>query len=407
MLINNIGRLVTMVPGEGREGVLGVIENAAVRIGRGRISWVGSQGDIPAVEGDEGVIDAKGGVVLPGLVDCHTHIVHAGTRQHEFNLRSQGKSYREIAAAGGGIMSTVRATRGASFEDLYRSASERIGEATRRGATAVEIKTGYGLDPVAEKKMCDVIARLQQKNEADVFGTFLGAHIVPEEYKNRRGDYVRLVVDEMLPAVSASDAISGCDVFVEDIAFTKDEARAIAGAARNLGLALHLHVDQFSDGGGAKLAAELGAASASHLDYTNAAGMRAMAGAGVVAVVLPGASFFAGGGRYPDCRKMIDRGVDVAIATDYNPGTSPCLDLMLNASTAVTQTGMTCDEALLAITRNGAKALRLTDRGSISKGGRADLVVFDAPDEYYLLYRYGANFTRTVVIDGRVAAAGK
>ena len=402
MLIKNIGRLVTMEPGPGREGSLGVIERAAVRVQGGLIAWVGRQRDLPSAKGAEDVIDAAGGVCLPGLIDCHTHIVHAGSRQQEFKLRSEGKSYQEIAAAGGGIMSTVRATRAATVDELYHAAARRADEMLRWGITTVEIKTGYGLEPEAEMKMVEVIRRLAHNHPIGTFGTFLGAHVVPVEYQARREEYVRLVVDQILPQAAASEVISGCDIFMEEIAFSPDEAREIALAAQALGLGLHLHVDQFGDGGGGELAGELRAQSASHLDYTNEKGLRAMAEKGVVAVVLPGASFFTGGSHYPDVRKMIDTGLAVAISTDYNPGTSPSLDLMLNASIAITQMGMTCDAVLAGITRHAATALSLSDRGVVAKGKRADVVVLDAPDEYYPLYRYGVNCTKEVIVGGQV-----
>lgn len=398
LLIKNIGRLVTMHPCAGREGALGVIEGAALRANGGVIEWIGPMRDAD-LKADE-VIDAEGGVVMPGLVDCHTHLVHAGSRQNEFRMRADGKTYREIAEAGGGIMSTVRATRGASAEDLCDQAARRADEALSRGMTTVEVKTGYGLDLATEIKMAEAIGRLGDMHAIDVMGTFL-AHIIPPESIDDRVKYVDMIVDEILPQVSAKKCISACDVFVEDIAFKPDEARAIARRAKGLGLAMHFHVDQFSDGRGAELAAEMGALSADHLDYASERGLAAMAMAGVVAVVLPGASFFAGRGHFPDARKMIAAGVKVAISTDYNPGTSPSLDLFLNASIAVTQMSLTCDEALMGITRHAAKALGLADRGFIDRGMRADLAIIDAPDEYFPLYRYGCNFVRTVVIGGK------
>jgi imidazolonepropionase len=400
LLITDIARLVTMDPQDGREGPLGAIAEAAVRVCDGRIAWVGRQAELPAVRSREDIIDARGGIVLPGLVDCHTHLVHSGSRQQEFNLRSQGKSYQEIAAAGGGIMSTVRATREASEDDLFESARGRALEALAHGITTIEVKTGYGLDVESEAKIARVIARLRSVVPQTIVGTQLGAHVVPPEYRDRREDYVRLVIEEMLPEAAVNGAFSACDIFVEEGAFTHDEARAIAAAGKALGLSLHLHVDQFADGGGAALAAELGALSADHLDHANDEGIRAMAVKGVVGVLLPGASLFAGRGRFPNARRMIDQGLRVALSTDYNPGTSPTLDLWLMATIAVTQMGCTCDEALLGITRNAATALGLVDRGSISVGKRADLIVLVAPDEYFPLYRCGARLVRQVIAGG-------
>ncbi|MFH0800299.1 MAG: imidazolonepropionase [Pseudomonadota bacterium] len=402
MLIKNIGRLVTLEPGAGREGILGVIEDAAVRVRSGKIAWAGPRKKLPDAADREAVVDADGGVVMPGLIDCHTHLVHAGFRQSEFNLRSQGKSYQEIAASGGGIMSTVEATRKAKLKELFASAEQRAMEALSHGTTAIEIKTGYGLDRTAEAKMTEAIRALAGRGPQRIVGTFLGAHVVPREFKGRRGEYLQHILDDMLPAAKKSGVISACDVFVEDGAYTADEARKIGAAARAMGLGMHLHVDQFSDVGGGELAAELGALSADHLDHTSEKGMRAMARAGVGAVVLPGASFFAGRGRYPDVRKMIDLGLKVAIATDYNPGTNPSLDLWMAATIAVAQMGMTCDEALVAVTQNAASVLGLTDCGRVAVGNRADLIILDAPDEYFPLYRYGTNFVSKVLVSGAI-----
>ncbi|MBT3181642.1 MAG: imidazolonepropionase [Deltaproteobacteria bacterium] len=399
LLIKNIGRLVTMEEGDDRDGKLGVILDAAVQIEEGKISWIGTSSESVNMNADD-VIDIGGQVVMPGLIDCHTHLVHAGSREDEFNLRSQGKSYKEIAEAGGGIMSTVRSTREASLEDLYDEVSKRADEAIRNGITTMEIKTGYGLDLATEIKMADAIGELDSSHPLEVYGTFLGAHIVPAEYKSRRSEYIDIVVSQMLPQIAKKEWITSCDVFIEDIAYSIDEARSIARAAKDLGLAIHLHVDQFGDGGGAKLAAELGALSADHLDHTSKKGMKLMAEGGVIGVVLPGASFFTGGGHYPDVRKMFENGMKVAIATDYNPGTTPSLNLMLNASIAVTQMGMTCDEALLGITRTAAEALGLAYRGVVAEGMRGDLIVLDCTDEYYPLYRYGENMISQVIIGG-------
>jgi imidazolonepropionase len=401
-LIKNISRLVTMEQDSGREGLLGVIEDAALLVEGGKIAWLGSGKDLPTAAKGADTIDARGCVVMPGLVDCHTHIVHAGFRQDEFDLRSQGKSYQEIAKAGGGIMSTVRATREAGEDDLFRSAAYRIGESLSHGVTTVEIKTGYGLDYDSEIKMAKTIDTLSRTSPVRVVGTFLGAHIVPPEYKGKRDEYVSLLVDRMIRDVARIDAIKACDVFVEEGAYSPEEARRIARAAKAVGLALHLHVDQFTDVEGGKLAAELGALSADHLDHLSDAGIDAMARAGVVGVCLPGASLFAGGGSFPSARRMIDRGLKVAIATDYNPGSTPCLDPWLMTTIATTQMGMSCDEALLGMTRHAAQALGLEDSGRLAKGLRADLVLIDAPDERFPIYRYGTNFVKAVMASGEI-----
>ncbi len=397
--ISNIGRLVTMEPGPGREGALGVIAGAALLIEGGRIAWLGRAAEFPSGVEVDREIDAGGRAVLPGLVDCHTHLVHAGTRQHELNLRSQGKSYQEIAAAGGGIASTVAATRKATAEELFGSARTRAMEALGRGITTIEVKTGYGLDAQSEAKMVEVIGRLRDELPVRILGTML-AHIVPQEFCERRTEYLQLWLGKMLVAAARSGVVEACDCFVEEGAFTKNEARAVIGAGKVLGLSGHLHVDQFRDGGGASLAAELRVLSADHLDHASEKGMKAMAAAGVVGVVLPGASLFAGKGRYPDARRMIDHGVRVAISTDHNPGTSPTLDLWLMATIAAAQMGMTCDEALLGITRNAALALGLPDEGRIAVGAPADLIILDADDEHLPLYRFGTNLVHQVFTAG-------
>lgn len=402
LLITNIARLVTMLPGAGREGSLGVICDAALRIVDGRIEWMGHFAELPEMREQEEILNAAGGIVMPGLVDCHTHLVHGGFRQNEFNLRSQGKSYRDIAEAGGGIMSTVRATRAASFDELLSSARLRANEALSHGITTIEVKTGYGLNFDTEAKMIEVIHSLGERHPINVVGTSLAAHIVPPEYRDRRDDYIQLLIDKILPHSAKKRIISACDIFVEDVAFTPDEARKIAKAAHNLKLTLHMHVDQFCDGSGAALAAELGAVSADHLDYSSKEGVTAMRDSGIVGVLLPIASFFTGKGHCPNAREMLDQNLTLAIATDYNPGTSPSLDLWMAATIAVTQMGMSCDEALLAITKNAAMALKTSDRGTISPGSRADLIFLDTPDEYFPLYRFSANCVVKTLIAGKV-----
>jgi len=399
-LISNISRLVTMEPGDGRDGALGVIEDAAIIIDGGRIAWLGRASDAPAQAKGAGVVDARGSVAMPGLVDCHTHIVHAGFRSDEFDLRTRGKTYQEIANAGGGILSTVRATREAGEDELFKSAAYRIGESISHGVTTLEIKTGYGLDYDSEIKMAKTIDTLSRTSPIRVLGTFLGAHVIPPEYKGKRGEYLSLLTGRMIRDVARIDAITACDVFVEEGAYSAEEARLIARAAKAVGLALHLHVDQFNDVGGGRLAAELGALSADHLDRLSDEGIDAMAKAGVVGVLLPGASLFAGSGVFPSARRMMERGLTVAIATDYNPGSSPCLDPWLMATIATTRMGMSCDEALLAMTRNAAAALGLADAGILKIGGRADLVLIDAPNERFPIYRYGTSFVKAVMAGG-------
>lgn len=406
ILLRNIGRLVTMEPGAERVGALGVIEDACVRIDEDRVAWLGAAKDLPEAT-DDHIIDCSGGVVLPGLVECHTHLVYAGSRENEFRMRADGKTYQEIAKAGGGILSTVKATRAVSEDELLDLAKHHADELLDRGVTTVEIKSGYGLDLETEEKILRVAKRLGDEHEIDVVTTFLGAHVVPQEYKDRRGDYVKLVTNEMLPRIAEQKLATFCDVFVEEGAFTADEARRIAEAANKYGLRMKLHIDQFGDGGGGKLAAEIKAVSADHLDYTSDSGIEAMVQAGVVGVLLPCATFFAKSGRQPAARSMADAGMKVAVSTDFNPGTSPTTDLLLCSTMAVTQMGLNTDEALMAVTSSSAAALALGGgAGRVAQGKKADLVSFDVPHEDYLLYRFGTNHARHVVKAGTIHTRG-
>lgn len=405
MLITNIGRLVTMVAGDGREGALGVIPRAAVVLQRDCIEWVGPEAALPreAEHLRATAIDAGGRAVLPGFVDSHTHLVFAGSRAAEFVQRARGASYQSIAAAGGGILATVAATRAATEEQLFELGRARVAEAMRHGTTTLELKSGYGLDLATELKILRVVHRLQADVPVQLIPTFMGAHAIPAEWRHDRERYVRLVCEEMLPAVAAEKLATFCDIFVEEGAFTPNEARAIAVAAARAGLKLKLHVDQFHDGHGGALAAELGAVSADHLDYCNEAGITAMARAGVVAGLLPGATFFADPGRRPPVAALRDAGVPIAIATDFNPGTSPTLDLCLCGTIAVTQLGLDPDLVLLGMTRNGARACALGERvGSLQPGRRADLLVLRGESEYEPLYRFGCDPVRTMICGGEV-----
>ena len=404
ILISNIGRLITMNPKKDQEGELEIIQEAALLIEDGLIKWFGVESQLNNVSKDNlKIIDADACIVTPGLIDCHTHIVHGGSRQNEFNLRSQGKKYWEIAKEGGGIMSTVQATRKSSEDELYASAFARAYEALSFGTTSLEVKSGYGLDVEAELKILRVCKKLSQNHALDFYSTFLGAHVVPEEFYNNREEYIDLVINEMLPKVVKENLCQFCDIFVEDGAFSIEEARKIAIFAKDNGLAIRLHVGQFKDLGGAELAAELKAYSADHLDYISEQGVEAMRTANVVATVLPGASYFVGGHHYPPARKMIENGLKVAIATDYNPGTNPCLNLLLTGNIAATQMNMTLSEVWKGITINAAASLGIDSLcGSIEIGKKADLVVFDAPDEFYPLYRYDKNLVRIVIKNGEI-----
>ncbi|MBI4366424.1 MAG: imidazolonepropionase, partial [Deltaproteobacteria bacterium] len=387
------------------EGPLGVIPNGAVGIEDERIVWIGPEAELPPDAINAASIDAGGGVVMPGLVDAHTHLVHGGWRDGDFVRRARGEGYRQIAGAGGGILATVRATREAGEEELLAAAVARAAEAFALGTTTIEVKSGYGLDVATELKMLRVVRALQERCARMTFvPTCLGAHVVPEEFQRDRAAYVRQVTDELLPAVAAEGLAECCDVFVEEGAFTADEARAVGAAARQCGLGIRLHVDQFHDGGGGTLAAELGAASADHLDHVSDAGIAAMAARGVVAGLLPGASFFVPQRAWPPVAKLVAARVPIAVATDYNPGTSPTLDLFLCGTIAVTQMGLPPDLALLGMTRVAARALgRAEAIGALRPGAEADLIVLGCVSEYFPLYRFGHSSVRMVIGKGEPA----
>ncbi len=407
MLITNIGRLITMEP-------VGVIQNAAIEIEDGKIkSVIASKAkqspkrncgqEIASAlrpRNDMQVIDAEGCVVIPGLIDCHTHLVHGGERVDEFAMRARGASYEAIAKAGGGIMSTVEATRAASENELLKTAKTRAHEALSHGITTIEVKSGYGLDLETELKMLCVVKRLNKELPIEFVPTFLGAHAVPPT--SSRKDYVRFIIDKVLPAVARDELARFCDVFVEKIAFTKEEAKKILAAAFQLGLKPKLHADQLTSCGGAALAAKLKAVSADHLEHVTKKDMIAMAKANVVAVLIPSSTFFIGG-NYSKARDMIKAGVKVAVSTDYNPGTSPILNLWLAASMGITQMKLTPEEAYQAITINAARALGMEKtHGSIAVGKVADLVILNTRNEFEPFYRFDRSFVAKVIKNGKV-----
>ena len=403
-IIHHIGRLVTLEPQSGREGALGVIADAALVSDGGNIVWIGPMRDLPAVHKNIAKkLDAQGGVVLPGFVDCHTHLVHAGSREKEFILRVQGKSYLEIAQAGGGITTTVLATRQSSLEQLYQEAFQRADEALAYGITTLEIKTGYGLDVETELKILEVIRRLQQNHRMTFVATFLGAHTVPPEYRSNREGYLDLILKTMLPKVVAQGIAQAIDVFVEEGAFTADETRKIVQAGRSAGLKVRLHVDQLAAGGGAELAAEVQAVSADHLEFISEEGIAALKKSGTIAVLLPGATFFIGSKRFPPARQLIAAGIPVALSTDYNPGTHPSLNPWWVGTLAATQMKMTLDEVIAGFTKWPAAVLGLSAHcGSLAVGKWADCMVLESPNEYYPFYRYSQNCVRHVVKKGQV-----
>jgi len=373
---------------------LAVIRDGAMRIRGGVIEWVGARRDADT-RGAE-ILDAGGRVVMPGFVDAHTHPVFAGNRADEFEKRAEGATYQEIAAAGGGIRSTVRKTRAAGEDELRAAASRYVEWFLRNGTTTIEAKSGYGLSLEDELKLLSVIRTLTPVRAVP---TFLGAHEVPDEYRGRRDEYLDLVIHEMLPR--AAEIARFCDVFCEPRVFPVEDARRVLQAARARGLGLRMHADQLENGGGAHLAAELGAATADHLEHTEASGIAALARAGVQPVLLPGAVYALGSRRYPDARAMIAAGLAVVIATDFNPGSSPTPSMPMILSLAATQMKMTPAEAITASTINAAFSLGLGGEiGSLEPGKRADFVIHDCADHRELAYFFGLEPAYEVYIAG-------
>lgn len=382
---------------------LGIVHNGAVASAGGRIAWVGREADLPvsARAQTAEVIPCGGAWMTPGLIDCHTHIVFAGDRSSDFRSRLQGRSYAEIARAGGGIMSTVRATRRASSEELTRHAAARGRELAEWGVTTIEVKSGYGLELETELRMLEVAASLGDHLHADISPTLLAAHAVPSEYAGRRNDYLRLVVDEIVPAALQQGHATAIDVFCEDIAFTPAESRTILEAGISAGLDGRIHADQLSDQGGGVLAAEVGARSADHLECLSSHGVEAMAAAGVSAVLLPGAAYTLRAASIPPVGAMRLAGVEMALATDANPGSSPITNVGMILNLACIHFGLTPEEALLGFTAAGARVLGLhDDRGTLEPGKRADFALWDVRDLAELCYRVGASPLKSLVKDG-------
>lgn len=377
-----------------------MLRDAALAWDGDRITWVGPAVAIPSGFASVPVEDADGRAVFPGLVDCHTHLAFGGWRADEFELRIQGATYLDIAARGGGIASTVRQTRAASEAELEARAGRWLAAMRELGVTTVECKSGYGLDRDTELRLLRVYQRLALSQPSRIVPTYLGAHVVPVEYRERRAEYVRFVIEEMIPAVAAGRLAECCDAFVERSAFSVEEARAILQAGVAAGLRPKLHADQLSDGGGAKLAAEVGALSADHLEHISDAGIAAMAAAGVVAVSLPLATMYLNQPPMP-ARRLIDAGVAVAVATDFNPGSAPSFHLPFALTLACTLQRMTPAEALKGATVYAARALgREAEVGSLEAGKYADFAVFDVPDVTQWLYHLQANACVRTVIGG-------
>jgi imidazolonepropionase len=399
-LLRNISELATCVPHSTQQDA-GLVRNAALVWQGQEIAWVGTADELPGEFAQEPVIDCRGGLVVPGLVDCHTHLCFGGWREGEFGQRLAGASYQQIAEAGGGIRSTVSATRGASQGSLLRKTLQHLDQMLGLGITTVECKSGYGLDLANELKQLEVYRLAQEEHPIDVVPTFLGAHTVPAEFFGKRQAYVELLCNEVIPRVAAERLARFCDIFVEQGAFTLSEARQVLFTARQSGMQLKVHADQLSDQGAAALAAEMGAISAEHLEYVSDEGIAAMAKAGVVAVSLPLASLYLHEPQTP-ARKLLDAGVSVAIATDFNPGSAPSYHLPLAMLLACLQQQMTPQEVLMGVTHIAAKALDLHHQvGTLQPGYRADICVVDSPSLNHWLYHFRPNACMAVIKNGR------
>jgi len=402
LLILNAAQLVT--PGKGWK--LKVIKDGAVAVKGEKIAALGKTDDVlPLVKKTTGltVIDAAGKVVCPGYVDPHTHLVYAGSRAEEFALRLQGMPYMEIAKRGGGINSTVKATRKASVEDLAGFARERLARMLGWGTTTAEVKTGYGLSTSSEMKMLQAIRLAADSQPVELVPTFMGAHEVPPDYRERHQDYVDLVVDKMIPAAAKTSLAEFCDVFTETGVFSIEESRRILLKAKQMGMLPKVHADEITPLGGAELAAEVGAVSADHLVYVSDSGIAAMKQAEVVPVLLPGTSFFLDS-KYAPARKMIEHGLPVALATDHNPGTCTIEGMPVIIGLACLKLKMTPEEALIAATLNAAKAIRRDKLvGTLEPGKQADILILKVPDYREIPYHFGTNPVDTVVKKGKVA----
>ncbi len=382
---------------------IGAMPDAGVLCENGKIAWVGPMSEwnraLPETYTE---IDASGKVVLPGFVDSHTHMMFAGNRAHEFALRSQGASYQQIAEAGGGILNTITHVRAATKKDLKRQTLRYMNEMMRHGTTTVEIKTGYGLDLDSEIKMLDAINELKAEEMMTVVPTFIGAHAYPPEYKQNRAAYVDLIVDKMIPYAGKRNLAAFCDVFCEKGYFELEDTERILNEGKKHGMLPKIHAEELNPLGGAELAARVGAVSADHLEHVTDEGIRALREGNVVAALLPGVSFFLNHG-YAPARKLIDAGVAVAIATDFNPGSCMSYSMPLMMTIACTQMKMAPEEALVASTLNAAAALNISSSiGSIEVGKNADLIIADVPDYKFLAYHFGTNHIITTIKNGTV-----
>lgn len=403
LLITNIGMLASPEGTEARRGAeqggIRVLQNAWIYIENGEIISYGDRNQ-PITMGQK--LDAGGRLVTPGLVDAHTHLIFGGWRQNELAMKIRNVPYLDILAAGGGILSTVKATHAATEDELAAKASEALDEMLRFGTTTCEAKSGYGLNKKEEVKQLKVIKRLNKEHTMDVVSTFMGAHALPPEFKENREGYLKLLCEEMIPAVAKHKLAKFCDVFCETGVFTAKESRRILECGKQYGLIPKLHADEIDPIGGSQLAGEIGAISAEHLIVCPEEGIASLAQGGTIACLLPATSFYLNS-TYAPARKMIEAGVPVALASDYNPGSCPCLNLQLVMNIACLKYRLTPEEVLTGVTLNAAAAIDMADRvGSIDRAKQADLVIWDAPDLNYLCYRLGSNLAHTVIKKGEI-----
>lgn len=410
LLIKDIDKLITLKgDNTARAGEevkdIGLIENGLVAIQDDKIIFAGRE--LPSnieVDEDTLIIDGRGKTVTPGLIDSHTHVVHGGSRENELAMKLRGVSYLDILASGGGIHSTVKATKEASFQELYNQAKKSLDTMLSFGVTTVEAKSGYGIDDLdTEIKQLEVAKKLNQGHPLDLISTYMGAHAIPSEYKDNPDEFVDIIINEMLPIIAEKDLAKFCDVFCEEGVFSIDQSRRILLKAKELGMGIKIHADEIKPLGGAELAAEIGCISADHLIAASDIGIKEMAKNGVIANLLPGTSFNLQTGKYAKARAMVDEGVAIALSTDYNPGSCPTENIQLVMSFASLIMKLTPEEVITGVTINGAASLGIEEtHGSIQEGKIADIAIFDTPNIEYLIYHFGINHTDSVIKNGKI-----
>ncbi|HLR34734.1 MAG TPA: imidazolonepropionase [Tissierellales bacterium] len=411
LVIENISNLITL-KGENRPrvkeemGEIGVVKNGVVAVNGDEIIYVG-ENNLPEdieITNDTVVLDGKGKTVTPGLIDSHTHLVHGGSRENELAMKLKGMEYLDILNTGGGIHSTVKATKEASFDELYEKAKKSLDTMLNFGVTTVEAKSGYGIDDFhTELKQLEVAKGLNQDHPVDIVSTFMGAHAIPEQYEDNPDKFVDIIINEMIPEVEKKGLAKFCDVFCEEGVFTLEQSKKILLAGREHGMEPRIHADEIKPLGGAELSAEIGCITADHLVAASEKGMERMAEEKVIANLLPGTSFNLQTGKYAKARKMIDMGLPVSLSTDYNPGSCPTENIQLIMSFASLIMRMTPEEVITAVTINGACSLGVEDEvGSIVKGKKADMVIFDSPNLNYIIYHFGINHAEKAIKNGVV-----